>query len=665
MTDLKWIERKKKMANCVNEECLKRQQCQCVEPQKTPVFDVKSGSDLLTVDQSTGTTAVISDTPKLARAVEKIETFDTEAATNDIRKIKSDNLSRDEMLALHQEGVQRLFRDKISKIAGKGLSSNDFTNEDKAKLEDIEFNAQRNRVNSVNGLEGDVQITLAGLGFNESNFVKPNQIYSKEEINRLIDNVNTSRFKGVYQTLQEVPKPYDDNSMYLVGASEPYAIYALISDRLQKIGATNTDLSGYVLKVDYDREKDTFVRKENGKGLSSNDFTTALKNKLETLRMGTDGANGKSAYEIARESGFTGTKEEWLESLKGQKGDKGENGQNGQNGLQGIQGVGIKNIELANNYGLRITLTNNQVFETASVRGEKGDRGDNASAPTYNDTELRNKITALESGKADKTAIPTLPAGILTESNLNSKARTLSGLEITPGNGSGSASLYLTHPQGKKYEFFSDAVGAFGVWNKTDNQNAFRIDSNNTTFYKNLNVNNLRVANVPDPTQPQDATNKRWVESQINSVRPNVNKDYVDNKYQGLATSVDANTNGVRDLKTKVDANTKKLANFNSDTIAYSFGVGWGQNINVFKIGQVVYWHTVYVGNRGTGTMSGIIPEKYRPAYETSLSITLINNYANVGNGVFKFFPNGDVQYAGTTGYNEYHGSGAYISNSL
>lgn len=642
------------MAKCVNEECLRQKQCECVEPQKTPVFDVKSGSDLLAVDQSTGTTAVISDTPKLARVVEKIETFDTEATANDIRKIKSDNLSRDEMLALHQEGVQRLFRDKVSKITGKGLSSNDFTNEDKAKLEDIEFNAQRNRVNSVNGLEGDVQITLTGLGFNENNFLKPNQTYNKEEINRLIDNVNTSRFKGVYRTLQEVPKPYDGNSMYLVGTSEPYAIYALISDRLQKIGATNTDLSGYVLKADYDREKDTFVRKENGKGLSSNDFTTALKNKLETLRMGTDGANGKSAYEVARESGFTGTKEEWLESLKGQKGDKGENGANGHDGIQGIQGVGIKNIELANNYGLRITLTNNQVFETASVRGERGERGergDNASAPTYNDTELRNKITALESGKADKTAIPTLPAGILTESNLNSKARTLSGLEVTPGNGSGSASLYLTHPQGKKYEFFSDDNGAFGVWDKTNNQNMFRIDNNNTTFYKNLNINNQRVVNVPDPAQPQDATNKRWVESQINSVRPNVSKDYVDNKFEGLNAQVSTNSAMVRAFKAK--------------PTVVEFDVGWGQKMKVWKVGYFVYWTTVYVGNRGAGTMGEKIPEEYRPACETSLSITLINNYANVGNGVFKFFPNGDVQYAGTTGYNEYHGSGAYISNSL
>lgn len=34
------------------------------------------------------------------------------------------------------------------------------------------------------------------------------------------------------------------------------------------------------------------------------------------------GRPGKSAYEIAREHGFTGTEAEWLESLKGSGGDK-------------------------------------------------------------------------------------------------------------------------------------------------------------------------------------------------------------------------------------------------------------------------------------------------------------------------------------------------------
>jgi hypothetical protein len=39
---------------------------------------------------------------------------------------------------------------------------------------------------------------------------------------------------------------------------------------------------------------------------------------------GVDGQDGKSAYDIAKENGFTGTEAEWVESLKGEKGDPGE-----------------------------------------------------------------------------------------------------------------------------------------------------------------------------------------------------------------------------------------------------------------------------------------------------------------------------------------------------
>ena len=56
---------------------------------------------------------------------------------------------------------------------------------------------------------------------------------------------------------------------------------------------------------------------------------------LSTIYKGED---GKSAYEIAKEQGFVGSKEEWLESLKGEKGDKGDQGEKGDKGDQGEKG---------------------------------------------------------------------------------------------------------------------------------------------------------------------------------------------------------------------------------------------------------------------------------------------------------------------------------------
>lgn len=68
---------------------------------------------------------------------------------------------------------------------------------------------------------------------------------------------------------------------------------------------------------------------------------------LEDLA-GQDGANGKSAYEVAVDNGFEGTEAQWLASLKGAdgspgatgaKGDKGDKGDTGATGPQGPAGV--------------------------------------------------------------------------------------------------------------------------------------------------------------------------------------------------------------------------------------------------------------------------------------------------------------------------------------
>lgn len=75
---------------------------------------------------------------------------------------------------------------------------------------------------------------------------------------------------------------------------------------------------------------------------------------------GTNGINGKSAYELYCQANpeYAGTMEEWLESLKGEVGAQGENGKDG---------VGIKNVEIDKNGLLIITLTDGTVFNNIKI----------------------------------------------------------------------------------------------------------------------------------------------------------------------------------------------------------------------------------------------------------------------------------------------------------
>lgn len=81
---------------------------------------------------------------------------------------------------------------------------------------------------------------------------------------------------------------------------------------------------------------------------------------------GVAGADGKSAYQLAVDTGFIGTESQWLTSLKGDKGDKGDTGAQGIQGIQGIQGpkgdtgdTGPRGIQ-----------------GEQGLKGDKGDKGD-------------------------------------------------------------------------------------------------------------------------------------------------------------------------------------------------------------------------------------------------------------------------------------------------
>lgn len=88
---------------------------------------------------------------------------------------------------------------------------------------------------------------------------------------------------------------------------------------------------------------------------------------------GTEGRDGKSAYEIALDDGFAGSKAEWLESLKGEKGESGDKGADGKNGADGAAGEdGASAYEIA----LRNGFSGTETEWLQSLKGEKGDKGD-------------------------------------------------------------------------------------------------------------------------------------------------------------------------------------------------------------------------------------------------------------------------------------------------
>ena len=135
---------------------------------------------------------------------------------------------------------------------------------------------------------------------------------------------------------------------------------------------------------------------ENGYSGSETEWIQSL--------IGKDGEPGKSAYEIAVEKGYTGSEDEWLLSLIGQHGQDGKNGKSaydlavengydgtltewltsligksGEKGDRGATGTGISEIYVNEKGELIITLTDNTVHNIGKIVGEDGQNGINGA----------------------------------------------------------------------------------------------------------------------------------------------------------------------------------------------------------------------------------------------------------------------------------------------
>ena len=157
---------------------------------------------------------------------------------------------------------------KVDKVEGKDLSTNDYTNTEKTKLTGIAEGAQVNVLESVKVNGTALEVTEKGVNIDLSEYAKSADLTTALTYKGTVENYAALPTKD--QKVGDVYNVTAADATHNLNAGENVAWNGTDWDNLGGV----TDLSG---KVD----------KEEGKGLSANDFTDALKDKLDAIEEAT------------------------------------------------------------------------------------------------------------------------------------------------------------------------------------------------------------------------------------------------------------------------------------------------------------------------------------------------------------------------------------------
>ena len=166
----------------------------------------------------------------------------------------------------------------VAKVAGKGLSTNDFDNTYKAKIDGIADGAQANVIETVT--IDNVAQTVSGKGvtLDLSQYAKKSDITGAMNFKGTIENYAKLTTEGVAEignvyNIQNTGGTDANGTAVKAGDQVAYTAsgWVVISSSVDLSNYVQTSqLSNYVIKID-------------GKSLSSNDFTNAYKAKLDAI----------------------------------------------------------------------------------------------------------------------------------------------------------------------------------------------------------------------------------------------------------------------------------------------------------------------------------------------------------------------------------------------
>ena len=156
--------------------------------------------------------------------------------------------------------ISNAVANKVDKESGKALSSNDYTDEEKAKLGGIATGAQVNKIESIK-VNGVVQtITSKGVDISvptDNARLANGAGYQKAAEVQAAINQALSGITGIdFQVVSTLPSTGIKGTIYLMahnhGTGDNYDEYIWLpaSSKFEKIGNTDIDLSGYLKKTD-------------------------------------------------------------------------------------------------------------------------------------------------------------------------------------------------------------------------------------------------------------------------------------------------------------------------------------------------------------------------------------------------------------------------------
>ena len=183
-------------------------------------------------------------------------------------------------------GLQDELDSKVESVAGKQLSTEDFTTDYRDKLLGVEEGAQVNSVNSVAGKTGDITLSKDDVGLSEvdntSDLDKPISSATQDALDGKVDKVSGKGLSDENFSLPEKNKLSNIEANATANAADSFLLNRENHTGFQPIST----VSGLQTSLD---EK---VDKVAGKGLSTNDFTDPLYDKL----VGLEGSRWKGVF---------------------------------------------------------------------------------------------------------------------------------------------------------------------------------------------------------------------------------------------------------------------------------------------------------------------------------------------------------------------------------